>query len=297
MSRVVLSSSSGVSGWCAHAQRLTLLKIRFSHFAKFLLLPAMLSFLLSACAIEGDFGRFQPTILQQMTDRLLPSETTLLGSRGGSGVTNDEMAMREAGHRLASPLMPSPPSDAGARGGYGVNYYRPSNPLAVIDESLQIDHQALTQFGLAARRVMFTDSRRMRAVYDNDPMILVEDKQTALVRKKENFAFVEQTFQDFGRRLQAYYYALDESKISQPYLVTVEMDGSLSHLRDRTASLQYELTTYFGTAVARRGDYHPPRFASSEYNAPNNGPRQQPYPAVPPHRSGPNGMPPNTSFK
>lgn len=263
-------------------------------------MPATLSFLLSACAVEGDFGRYQPTILQQMTDRLLPSETTLLGSRGGSGVTNDEMAMREAGHRLASPLMPLPPPAAGARGGYGVsggNNYSPSNPLAVIDESLQIDHQALTQFGLAARRVMFTDRRRMRAVYENDPIILVHDKQTAIVRRKENFAFIEQTFRDFDRRLQAYYYALDESKISQPYLVTVEMDGSLGHLRERTASLQYELTTFFGTAVARTGDYQHSRYASSKYNAPNYGLRQQPYPAVPPRPSGPNGMPPNTSFK
>ena len=203
--------------------------------------------------------------------------------------------MRESGYRLASPLAPPPPPAAGPRGGYGgqrSNYYRPPNPLTSIDENLQTDHQVLTQFGQAARRVLLTDSRRMQAVYDKDPNILVEDKRSARARMKENYTFIEQTFQDLGRRVQDYAYALDEIKKTRPGLNTVNLDSSLSHLRDRTASLQYELTRYFGSAVARRGDYRPPRFASRENYASDYEPGRVPYPAAPPNRFAPSGKPP-----
>ncbi|MHA1165028.1 MAG: hypothetical protein ACTSP0_05520 [Alphaproteobacteria bacterium] len=258
----------------------------------------MLSFLLSACALEGDFGRPRASIFDRIADELLPSETTLLGSRGGSGVTNDEMAMREAGHRLSSPLTPPQSPAAGPSGGYGgarSYYYKVPNPLAKIEENLQIDHQVLTHFGQAARRVLITDSRRMQAVYDHDPNILIEDKRSARERMKENYVFIEQTFEDLGRRFLAYNYELDELKNSKPDLVTVEMDGSLNHLRDRAASLKYELTRYFGTAVARKGDYRPPRFASREMSKTNYVPRPQPYPAPPSYDYAPRGMTPHTS--
>jgi hypothetical protein len=191
------------------------------------------------------------------------------------------MAMREAGHRLSSPLAPPQHPAAGPGGGYGgarSHYYKVPNPLAKIDENLVIDHQVLTHFGQAARRVLITDSRRMQAVYDHDPDILIEDKRSARERMKENYAFIEQTFDDLGRRFQAYNYELDELKISEPDLVTVELDGSLKHLNDRAASLKYELTRYFGAAVARRGDYRPPRFASRTQKGPVYGPRRDPYP-------------------
>jgi len=119
----------------------------------------------------------------------------------------------------------------------------------------------------------------MQAVYDKDPMILVEDKRSARERMKENYVFIEQTFQDLGRRVQTYRYALDEFRNSKPELVTVELDGSLGHLHERMASLKYELTRYFGTAVSRRGDYVPPRFASREMNMPDYGAQPQQYPA------------------
>lgn len=278
MFRVIMRFVHFAARWRGYKFERTLLMSGVSILKNFLLLPVILSLLLSACALEGDFGRPRASIFDRMADELLPSETTLLGSRGGSGVTNDEMAMREAGYRLSSPL-PSPQSAAGPRGGYGgtrSHYYNSPNTLAMIEKELQIDHQVLTHFGQAARRVLITDSRRMQAVYDHDPNILVEDKRSARERMKENYVFIEQTFQDLGRRFQAYNQELDEMKISKSGLVTVEIDGSLGHLRDRTASLKYELTRYFGTAVSRRGDYRPPRFASREMGMPNYEPGYQP---------------------
>ena len=218
----------------------------------------MLPLVLSACAIEGDFGRPEPTILDRVANEYLSSGTALLGTRGGSGVTDDEMAMREAGHRLASPLIPSPRGAGGPYGGPG-----PVDPLAVLEGELKRDHQALTQFGTAARRVLFIDSRRMQAVYEKDPNLLVEDKRSARERMRENFSFIELTFEDLGGRLNAYYYAIDEIRSGAPGAVAVQLEGSLNHLRDRSSSLEYELTRYFGAAVAR-GDYQPPRFASKE---------------------------------
>ena len=297
MSRVVMPSVPFASNGRVHKYERATWRAGVSHFIKFLMLPAMLSLLLSACAIEGDFGRPKATIFDRIADELLPSETTLLGSRGGSGVTNDEMVMREAGHRLSSPLMPAQSPAAGPSGGYGgarSHYYNVPNPLARIEENLQIDHQALTHFGRAARRVLLTDSRRMQAVYDHDPNILIEDKRSARERMKENYVFIEQIFDDLGRRFQAYNYELDELKISKPEMVTVVMDGSLNHLRDRAASLKYELTRYFGKAVARTGDYRPPRFASREMNKPNYRP-PQPYPAPQSKSNAPRGMAPNSS--
>ncbi|GBE42349.1 MAG TPA: hypothetical protein ENH05_05850 [Rhizobiales bacterium] len=238
--------------------------------ARYIFVLLLLPLVLSACAIEGDFGRPQPTIFDRVADEFLSSKTTLLGSRGGSGVTDDEMAMREAGYRLSSPLNPSPQGAAGPYGGSGYGGYgaRPGSgpvghPLAAIEGELKRDHQMLTQFGIASRRVLVTDSRRMQAVYENDPNLLVEDKRSSRDRMRENFSFIESTFEDFGRRLKAYYYAIDEVRTNAPDAFTVELEGSLSHLRDRSASLEYELTRYFGVAVAR-GEYQPPRFASRE---------------------------------
>jgi hypothetical protein len=175
--------------------------------------------------------------------------------------------MREAGHRLASPLNPVPPASGlppGSRyGGYGdwKDPERPAGALAIIAQELDTDHQALTNFGQAARRVLTTDSRRMQAVYDHDPYVLVQDKRSARERMRENLAFIESVFADFGYRLQAYHYAIAESRTNEPDAIVVDLESSLGHLRDRAASLEYELTHFFGAAVAR-GDYRPPRFAS-----------------------------------
>ncbi|MFQ5625273.1 MAG: hypothetical protein ACE5FM_01295 [Methyloligellaceae bacterium] len=238
--------------------------------AKVLIISFMLPLVLSACAIEGDFGRPRPTIFDRIADEFLSSETTLLGSRGGSGVTDDEIAMREAGHRLSSPLIPVRAGAVGPHGSSGYGGYgagpgpnHNDHPLAAIEVELKIDHQALTQFGNASRRVLVTDSRRMQAVYEHDPNLLVEDKRSARERMRENLDFIESTFKDFARRQQTFHYSIDEVRTNSPDVLTIELEGSLNHLRDRAASLKYELTHFFGAAIAR-GDYQPPRFAWKE---------------------------------
>lgn len=239
-----------------------------------LLAPLFLAQLLTACAIEGDFGRPRATIFDRVATEFLASDATLLGTRGGSGVTDEEAAMREAGHRLATPLNPTPPASSipprTRYGGYGgwKDADRHEGAVAFLASELDADHQALTNFGQAARRVLITDSRRMQAVHENDPYVLVEDKTSARERMRENLAFIESVFTDFGYRLQAYHYAIAEGSANEPEAVVVDLDSSLRHLRDRTASLEYELTHYFGSAVAR-GDYRPPRFASRTTPAPS----------------------------
>jgi len=242
--------------------------------AKVLIISFMLPLVLSACAVKGDFGRPRPTLFDRFADGLLSSETTLLGSRGGSGVTDDEIAMREAGHRLSSPLIPVRDGAVGPNGrsGYGVRSGPNHNghPLAAIEVELKMDHQALTLFGNASRRVLVTNGRHMRAVYENDPYLLVEDKRSAREHMRENLDFIESTFKDFGRRLRTFHYSIDEVRTNAPDVVTIELEGSLNHLRDRTASLKYELTHFFRAAIARR-EYQPPRFAWKEQ--PRNGPQ------------------------
>lgn len=237
------------------------------YLAKVLILTFILPLILNACAIKGDFGRPQPTIFDRIANELLPSVTTLLESRGGSGVTDDEIAMREAGHRLSSPLIPAPYRARGAYGtsGYG-SYgatpasYQNSHPLSAIEAELKMDHQALTQFGNASRRVLITDSRRMQAVDEHDPSLLVNDKRSARERMKENLDFIKYTFENFDIRLRIFHSSINDARTSSPDVFTVELEGSLNHLRDRAASLKYELTHFFAAAAAR-GDYLPPRFA------------------------------------
>jgi len=237
------------------------------HIANVLLIAFLLPLVLSACAIEGDFGRPRPSIFDRDADGLLSRVTTLFGSRDESGVTDDEIAMREAGHRLSSPLMPVRNGAVGPYGNSGYSDYGATpeaiqigHPLAAIDVELKMDHQTLTQFGTALRRVLVTDSRRMQAVYDHDSYILVEDKHSARERLRENLDFIESTFKDFASRLRAFHYSINEVRTNSPDVLTIELEGSLNHLRDRAASLKYELSHFFKAGIAH-GDYQPPRFA------------------------------------
>ncbi len=228
---------------------------------KFAILTPMLAFLLNACAMEGDFGRPQPTFFKKFTDHYLASDTTLLGTRGGSGVTDDEVAMRNAGNLLSSPLSLPDPTMA-SRGwkdsGYGTDL-PPANPdlrLRAIDEQLATDHEALTDFGDAARRVLITDSRRMQAVYDHNPYLLEQDRQTARARMRENYDYVIAVLKDFARRLQSYHQALQDLQVTSPNVPIVEAQNSLFHLRDRAGSLEYELKNLHEVTLAR-GVYRP----------------------------------------
>ncbi len=233
------------------------------HTARSLVLPVLLALQLSACAMEGDFGRPQPTFFKKFTDHYLASDTTLLGSRGGSGVTPDEVAMRDAGMRLASPVNLAGPTSASygwKDSGYGTGRLGP-NPemrLRTIDEQLDIDQRALTDFGVASRSVLITDSRRMQAVYDHNPYLLEQDRQSARARMRENYDYVMSVLQDFAKRLQTYGHALRGIEDEARNLVVADVRNSLYHLRDRAASLEYELRNLHGVTLAR-GDYRPPR--------------------------------------
>ena len=225
-----------------------------------LVMPA-LALLLNGCALEGDLGRPQPTFFKKFTDRYIASDTTLLGTRGGSGVTDEEVAMRSAGNLLSSPLSLPEPTMA-SRGwkdsGYGTDL-PPANPelrLRAIEEQLKDDHQALTDFGNAARDVLITDSRRMQAVYDHNPYLLEQDRRSARSRMRENYDYVVATLKDFARRLQGYHVALEDLQTTSPDVPIIEAQNSLYHLRDRASSVEYELQNLHGVTLAR-GVYRP----------------------------------------
>ena len=233
----------------------------FSRSITMAIMTPALALLLNACAIEGDFGRPQPTFFKKLTDKYIASDTTLLGTRGGSGVTDDEVAMRNAGNLLSSPLNLPQPTTA-SRGwkdsGYGTDL-PPADPelgLLAIEQQLKDDHQALTDFGNAAKAVLTTDSRRMQAVYDHNPYLLEQDRQTARFRMRENYDYVMATLKDFARRLQAYHQALQDLQTTSPNVPIVEAQNSLYHLRDRASSVEYELQNLHGVTLAR-GVYRP----------------------------------------
>ena len=230
---------------------------------KLAILTPMLALLLNACALEGDFGRPQPTFFQKVADRYVASDATLLGTRGGSGVTDDEVAMRNAGNLLSSPLRLPEPTMA-SRGwkdsGYGTDL-PPANAglrMQAMEEQLAADHQALTEFGRAAQRVLMTDARRMQAVYDHNPYLLVQDRRSARERMRENYDYVIAVLNDFARRLQAYHQAIADFQVASPNVPVVDARNSLYHLRDRAASLEYELKNLHEVTLAR-GIYRPHR--------------------------------------
>ena len=158
------------AAWRKGADCLTLPK----EIAKVLIISFILPLILSACAFKGDFDRKRPTIIGRTAGKVLPRVTKLIGWRGGATVTDEEIAMREAGHRLSSPLIPvrngaSGPNGNSGYGSYGARpvTYHNSHPLSAIEVELKMDHQALTQFGNASRQVLITVNRRMHAGYEN----------------------------------------------------------------------------------------------------------------------------------
>lgn len=263
MSRVVVSldqtnTSNGLKPYPTQ-RRTARCQVLAKQIARNILVCLLLPLVLSACAIEGDFGRPKPTFIDRIADELLPIETTLLGGGGESGVTEDEIAMREAGHRLSSPLISVAQGVAGPYGTSGLI----GHPLAALQDELNMDHQALTQFGIASRRVLAPDSGGTQPVFEFGLNRLVENGQPAREHLRENISFIETTLEGFRRRLQAFYYAIEKIRPNAPDAFTTELKGSLNHLRDRSVSLEYDLTKYIGTAVAR-GEYQPPRFAAGE---------------------------------
>ena len=228
-----------------------------TQFIKFLLLPALLSLLLSACAYEGDFGRPHPTVFTNLTDEFLLNVDILSRGRVQTQFNRDEIVMREAGERMIRPLRfeprPTNISYDAQLGGYGSGHWTESseNPIAFLAYQLNSDHRALTLFGEAARRVLASDSRHIDSVLKRDPGLRAQEKQATRIRMQENYEYIESVFEESAGRLKAYHYAIEDLRVSAPDVVVSEARGSLHHLRDRTASLNYELSNFFRAALAR----------------------------------------------
>ncbi len=224
---------------------------------KFLLLPALLSLLLSACAIEGDFGRPHPTVFTNLTDEFLLNVDILSRGRVQTEFTRDEIVMREAGERMIRPLQfsarPTNISYDSKLGGYGSGHWTdsPENPIAFLAFQLNSDHQALTMFGEAARRVLASDSARIDSLLKRDPGLRAQEKRATLIHMQENYDYIESVFEESAGRLKTYHYAIEDLRASAPNVVVSEARGSLQHLNDRTASLNYELSNFFRAALAR----------------------------------------------
>ena len=270
MSRVVTVLFHTSYAWSSERASRTAFAAYVSNTARFILLPALLSLLLSACATIGDLGRTRPTVFTKTTDEILLNADIVTRGLVRPELSRDEIVMRETGHRMAKPLDLDPSalnSDYGVPyDGYGGRYGAsdPALPLAAMHRELDTDHHLLTQFGVVARRVLITDSQRMESVLKYDPVLRVKEREAARARMQENFNFIESVFEGFGKRLEDYHYAIEDVRALDPNLVVVEVHGSLDHLRDRAASLKYELTHTYGAFLARSESQFP-RFASREH--------------------------------
>lgn len=259
MSRVdlfVSSHSVGVSGIRA-----------LFEISRSFLLPTILALLVSACAVEGDFGRPRPTAFTKLTDTFLLNADIVTRGLNRPELDRDEIILREAGHALIAPLNLAPQMlDIPLRSSeesYNRRYDQ-SRPFVLpeaIARELDKDHHALTRFGEAARRVLQTYSQRMDSLLRYDPVLKAKKRQEARTRMQENFDYIDSVFTDFGHRLQAYHYAIGDLRTNEDDPFTAELESSLAHLRDRTAALEYELTHYFGAALAR-AEFQPPKYAS-----------------------------------
>lgn len=231
---------------------------------RFLVLPIVLTLLLSACAIEGDFGRPQATVFTKITDEVLLNTNIVTRGLTWPEFTRDEAVLRESGHRLARPLhtnaVPAKISYDDKMGGYGTGHWvrNSENPLLLLGRDIDSDHHSLTQFGHSAHRVLVSDSQRLDTMLKRDRGLRAKERDGARARLQENYDYIKTVFDDFGRRLQAYHYAIEDVRAHEPDAVLIEMRGSLDHLRDRAASIKYELDNYYRATLAR-SDAHPAR--------------------------------------
>lgn len=224
----------------------------------------MLSLLLNACAIEGGFGRPQATVFTKITDEVLLNTNIVTRGLTWPEFTRDEAVLRESGHRLARSLhtnaVPSKTSYDARMGGYGTGHWvqNSESPLLLLGRDIDSDHHALTQFGHSDHRVLVSDSQRLDTMLKRDRGLRARERDGARARLQENYDYIKTVFDDFGRRLRAYHYAIEDVRAHDPDAVVVEMRGSLDHLRDRAASIKYELDNFYRAALAR-SDAHPPR--------------------------------------
>lgn len=229
---------------------------------KVLLVPLLAAHMLAACAVEGDFGRIQPTFFSKTADEFLLNADIMTRGLNRPELDRYEIVLRETGSVLSAPLEFAPrtmdiplrhplPRDDG-------RYER--EPLAVppdaIGGALDRDHQMLTRFGEAARRVIDTYSQQMERILRYDPDLRYRKRDEARARLQENFGYIDTVFSAFGHKLQAYHYAIGELRYRDDTAYGSELEASLSHLRDRSAALEYELKHHFG-AVLARSERHP----------------------------------------
>ncbi|MGD9868539.1 MAG: hypothetical protein AB7U38_11130 [Hyphomicrobiales bacterium] len=215
------------------------------------------AFLLGACSMEGDLGRPKPRLLfGSIGEQWWTSDVPPVYRHSDFGLTPDEKEMRETAFRLRTlAFKPRPIGISETTETSYADYltaqghtFGPSR-MAKIDHDLHSDHLSLTLFGQAARRVLEQDRHRLGSMHQVRPYVSFLDKQNARARMQENHAFVEGTFQDMERKVMSYQYAIDRTRIETPGVTPVSVEGSLSHLRDRLASLHYELAQAYELAL------------------------------------------------
>lgn len=217
----------------------------------------ILVFVLGACSMEGDLGRPKPRLLSGgYAEKHWSTDYPPVQRRSAFSLTPDEAEMRETAFRLRTLAFKHKPigiahapetSYANYLTTYG-HIFGPSR-MAKIDHDLHADHQSLTLFGQAARRVLDADRHRLGAMFEVDPYVSYLDRQNARSRMEENHAFIEGTFQDLESKVVAYKYAIDRARIETPGVTPAAVDASLNHLRDRMASLHYELAQAYELAL------------------------------------------------
>lgn len=224
---------------------------------KTLLIPVLASHMLAACAVEGDFGRIQPTWVSKTADEFLLNANIMTRGLNRPELDRYEIVLRETGSVLSQPLEfapqlqdmplrhPLPPNEG--------RYEREPTavPPVAIGGALDRDHQMLTRFGEAARRVIDTYSQQMESILRYDPNLRYQKIEEARARLQENFGYIDSVFSAFGHKLQAYHYAIGELRYRDDTAYSGELEASLAHLRDRTAALEYEIRHHFGAVLAR----------------------------------------------
>lgn len=221
--------------------------------------------LLPGCARQGDFGRPETyTFLGHPLDAAYWTSGLKKGSKSTKfGQTPAETEMRETAYRLRvqiGSLKPmklslSPETAYAERLTYEQHTYGPSR-AALMEQELEADHQALSRFADAARRVLAADRQRMFALLSSQDYLSKADNRSARNRMRKNYAFIEGTFVDLDKRIAAYDHAIDRTRIETPGVSLASVEGSLNHLRDRAASLHYELSQSYEVAenyAQRRG--------------------------------------------
>lgn len=252
---------------------------------------AIVSVLLPACAMEGDFGR--PKTFSVLG---IPLDAAYWGSDSPHALsqiispttyspTPAEEEMYKTAYRLrVQPhnLLPlkvaySPQTSYAGNLNYKQHTYGPAR-MGNIDHELSADHQALNLFATAARQVLAADRERMYALLGNDDFLTRGDKRNGRNRVRRNCAFIAGTLTDLERRISAYQYAIDRAHIETPGRSPFAVEGSLNHLRDRGASLQYEMAEICRGFDLKAGFRHkPPRWNK------RHAPRMRGYqPAYPP---------------